>query len=150
MVVAVMGVFAGLVFEGSTRVLVWIVSGLLAVWLVVANALLQMRYQKIVSRIEHDIDLADRSQPESEPSEPKLPPATGGALESLRSRARRRAERYCANAALVCIGISIAGIVVGFNFSGAIRFNVIFTSFFGGVLLTWMCLLTRTRIRKSR
>ncbi len=50
--IAVLGVLLGFQFDGSARIVVWIVSGLLAAWFTVQYAYIQRRYQRRVDTIE--------------------------------------------------------------------------------------------------
>ena len=159
------GVLMGFAVTKMARLIIWVITGFLATWLILAGTIQQRRYQRVLDRLISDDD--DSARPgqskvmrhgdtsnnvsghdrslESSPT----PPLSSANIEkeSLRITVLHRYEHFFAHLAFVGIGITIVGIAVSFLFSDGARAAIIGALGAGGLWIAVMSLIMRKRIR---
>jgi hypothetical protein len=165
LVIAILGGLIGFVANASGRIVIWIVSGLLAIWLYAAGLVEQRRYEPVLyqSQQGQGSDPARRTlrmtTPMDSPSNddqlgrPPDPSRTdplrlgGSERESLRLSTLHRYERFFTRLAFAGVGITIAGIVISFFVDDGARAAIIGGLGVGGLGISAMSLVIRKRIR---
>jgi hypothetical protein len=163
--IALLGGLIGLVTHGSARVVIWIVSGLLTIWLGLAGAIEQARYQRILDRTEYgqtsdlaSISLgmttpmgspgnADQRDRSPDPSRTETLRPSGSENEVWRLLAVQRYQHFFLGVAFVGLGITIAGVAISLFVSGGVRAAVIGGLVVGGLWISTVSLVLRKRIR---
>jgi len=160
---ALLGLSVGLTAGSDARIVVWVVSGLLAVWLLFTAFIEERRHWPFVisqpqkSNSTARMVLMDTSpdgipgsshQRDRSPGSSSARPVSAGdsEWEGRRMSALRGYESFFYKVALAGVGISIVGIVTSFFVSGAGRAVVIAVLVAGGLLISAMALVVRKRI----
>ena len=163
-VVMLLGTLAGFMAHDPARTVIWIVSGLVGIWLYVAGTVEQKRYQRFLDQIKQDesdpkstslkrprpkgspINGGQRDQPlEPSPSEP--PSLDTNARDNQYLSALRRYERFFAILAMAGVAVMAASIAIGLLFSDGIRATIIGGLGAGSLWIAAMSLVMRKRIR---
>jgi hypothetical protein len=165
LVVGMLGALIGFAAHASARLVIWIVSALLAIWLCVAGMVEQKRYQHVLDQKQQSQggDLARNSlrmaTPMGDPSdgderdrsaipsrkEPILVSGSDG--ERLRLATLQRYERFFMGVAFAGVGITMAGIAISVFVTDGTRAAIIAGLGVGGLWISAMSLVIRKRIR---
>lgn len=164
-VVALLGTCAGLLAHASSRVLIWSITGLLAIWLCVVGAVEQKRYHAYLDRVGPEESGFQRggswtmtapndgAASHGRQQQKSLGVAASGQSgphgderEIRRLSVLRQYERFFTRAAVVCVGIAIIGFGIGFLLRGAARWTVIGGLGIGGLWMCAMSIIIRKRI----
>jgi hypothetical protein len=132
--IAVLGALAGLVFRGTeARAFVWIIAGILAAGTLAISLIESRRYQRAA-------ELASGSR--EMPQELSMDDP-----DAQRKAALARYQRSFGRLAGFCLLVAVAGFIIGPLLSGLARALVIAMVGFGGLLVAWMAMVIRKRIR---
>lgn len=132
--VAVLGALAGLAIgSAGARIAVWLITGILAFGTLTISVVESRRYQRA----------ADSGGGSGEVSHEQ----TAEDSEARRNAVLSRYQRSFGRLALLCLVVAISGFVAGAFLSGPARAVVIAMVGFGGLLVAWMAMVIRKRIR---
>jgi len=147
---ALLGLLMGVLAGGTTRVVIWVVAGVLAVWTFITGFFWQRRYQRLLASSQ-----AAQSYPTANTPSNQMPlevpsakpiPASSTEWEARRVEALRSYERFFAGAALLGVGVAVAGVVGGQFLEGPAEATVTFGVGGGGLLMSALFLVVRKRV----
>jgi hypothetical protein len=164
-VVALLGAVLGFMEEGTARTVIWIISGLLTTWLVMTGFVRWTHYQRLVDSTQSGGITLSRNTASTKPSS-SVPsaddePSTRSSDDSVASPSAQtlghsedrplspsqRLERLFTRAAVFGVVLALVGTAASFTFNGGVRAAMIGGLGAGGLWISVMSLVIRSRKR---